>query len=625
MKMRYLRAIILLLTGTVTLQVSGQNQTFDGCLSHAQLYELYRGDVFSMGQMMGRQRFFMVSNENNASFAWGNDTLHFSLCNWQFSQGFNDIYVNAFYKEGFYNFVEYNTTADCANKLLKECKEIYMEQYDENEDTRIIDTFVRPNTHNLSEAKKQAPQLTFDFNEGYRIVFPEEKEGNGLFLIQCYSPANIQQLILDSKTQQEQLNIARQIKEQTILQNMALADSLAQLGSFPEAIKLLEEVYDLLPEYIGRVDTKMGIIKKQYKEYKIKNYTEEGDRLYSNGDYEGAKEMYAKVLKEDLNNQNATERISSINRKLDILQQRGQITYEYSESNPQQYSDFCDALENELNQLVNNTDNGSLRMDFSIIFDTLGINQSFYNIISFNTISTDKNLPVLQNRMSSLLGHPALQPSYREEIPIRSSSTFNIDLGWNSYQQIIVKKRKKTVNKSPYALNPVIEDKLASDPRMHYGTYHFLTKNKSCNDKNFQDISLTKYKTVGGEAFFYGLVPGMGTLIATQGKEGVACMVLSLAFYGGAIASYVLYKDYKKQYNETSATLDEKDAKSLNTKKEVCKWAAIGGVSIGGSIHLGGMIKAMVRGIQNKKASKELRQALKNEPIEIQKENIHLQ
>jgi len=37
------------------------------------------------------------------------------------------------------------------------------------------------------------------------------------------------------------------------------------------------------------------------------------------------------------------------------------------------------------------------------------------------------------------------------------------------------------------------------------------------------------------------------------------------------------------------------------------------------------MIKAMVRGIQNKKASKELRQALKNEPIEIQKENIHIQ
>ena len=102
-------------------------------------------------------------------------------------------------------------------------------------------------------------------------------------------------------------------------------------------------------------------------------------------------------------------------------------------------------------------------------------------------------------------------------------------------------------------------------------------------------------------------------------------MALSLVFYGGAIASYVLYKDYKKQYDETSATLNEKDAKNLNTKKEVCKWAAIGGVSIGGSIQLGGMIKAMVRGIQNKKASKELRQALKNEPIEIQKEDIHIQ
>lgn len=625
MKIRHLRAIILLLIGSVTLQVSGQNQTFDGCLSHAQLYELYSGNVFSMGQMMGRQRFFMVSNENNTSFIWEEDTLQLSFCNWQFSQGFNDIYVNAFYKEGFYNFVEYNTTAECANKLLRECKELFMEQYDENEDIRTIDTSNAPNIYNMPEANKQATLLTFDFNEGYRIVFPEEKKGNGQFLIQCYSPANLRQLISDSKTQQEQLNIARQIKEQSILQNMAAADSLAQLGSYPEAILLLEEIYDLLPEYMGRVDTKLGNIKKQYKEQKIKNYTEEGDKLYNVGNYEGAKEMYAKVLKEDLNNQYANEQIASINRKIDILQQRGQVTYEYSESNPQQYSDFRNALENELNQLVNNTDNGTLRMDFSIIFDTLGINQSFYNIISFNTIAIEKNLPVLQNRMSSLLGHPALQPSYREEIPIRSASTFNIDLEWNSYHQIVVKKRKKIVNKSPFAISPVIEDKLASDSTMHYGTYHFLTKYKSCNKKNVQDISLTKYKTVGGEAFFYGLFPGLGTLIATQGKEGAACMALSLVFYGGAIASYVLYKDYKKQYDETSATLDEKDAKDLNTKKEVCKWAAIGGVSIGGSIHLGGMIKAMVRGIQNKKASKELRRALKNEPIEIQKENIHIQ
>lgn len=625
MKIRHLRAIILLLIGSVTLQVSGQNQTFDGCLSHAQLYELYRGDVFSMGQMMGRQRFFMVSNETNASFVWENDTLQLSFCNWQFSQGFNDIYVNAFYKEGFYNFVEYNTTAECANKLLRECKEIYMEQYDENEDTRTIDTTATPNKYNSSEANKQASQLTFDLNDGHRIIFPEERKGNGQFLIQLYNPANLQQLISDSRTQQEQQNLARQIKEQSILQNMALADSLAQMGSYPEAIQLLEEVYDLLPEYMGKVDNKLGNIKKQYKEQKIKNYTEEGDRLYNSGDYEGAKEMYAKVLKEDLNNQNATERISSINRKLDILQQRGQVTYEYRESNPQQYSDFRDALENELNHLVNHTENGSLRMDFSIIFDTLGINQSFYNIINFNTISIEKNLPVLQSRMSSLLGHSALQPSYREEIPIRSASAFNIDLGWDSYLQIIVKKRKKIVNKSPYAINPVIEDNLSSDPQMHYGTYHFLTKYKNCNNKNFQDISLTKYKTVGGEAFFYGLFPGLGTLIATQGKEGATCMALSLVLYGGTIASYILYKDYKKKYDETSATLDEKDAKNLNTKKEVCKWASIIGISIGGSIHLGGMIKAMVRGIQNKKASKELRQALKNEPIEIQKENIHIQ
>ena len=627
MRERLFQCCFFLLILMWTHCAMGQGQNYDGCLSHSQLYELYSGNVQSMGQMMGRQRFFMVSSDNNVTFMWYGDTIVMNLCNWQFSQGFNDIYVNAFYKEGFYNLIEYNTTAACANKLLLECKEKYMEQYDEDDEFDEIDEGkgVSDSLSFFPIIKKTAQQLTFNFKEGYRILFPEENTGNDQFLIQLYNPANFKQLISLSRTQMEQQLLARQIKEQTILKNMAAADSLAKIDEFPAAIKLLEDVYDLLPDYIYTVDKKLGAIKKQYKEKKIQTYTEEGERLYNTGDYNGALEMFSNVLKEDINNKKAKERIDNIDRKLNILNQRGQITYEYSESNPQNYRDFREALENELNQLVDNTNNGTLNMTYSIIFDTMGINQSFYNIINFNTIAVDKNLPILQNRMSNLLGHKSLQPSSREDISIRSASTFNINMDWNSYEQLVVKKRKKLVNKSSYTLNPLIEDALHNDPRMYFGKYYFNIKSKNCNDQAYHDISLTKYKTVGGEAFVYGLFPGLGTLIATQGKEGATCMALSLVFYGGAIASYVLYKDYKKQYDETSSTLDEKSAKDLNTKKEVCKWAAIGGVSIGGSIQLGGMIKAMVRGIQNKKHSKELRQALQNEPIEIKKENIHIQ
>jgi tetratricopeptide (TPR) repeat protein len=605
----------------------GQGQHFDGCLSQAQLYELYSGNVQSMGQTMGRQRFFMVSSDNNVTFMWQSDTIVMNLCNWQFAQGFNDIYVNVFYKEGFYNLVEYNTTAACANKLLLECKEKYMEQYNENEGDDEIDESngVSDSLSMFPIIKKTAQQLTFNFKEGYRILFPEENANGDQFLIQIYNPENFRQLIRLSKTQMEQQLVARQIKEQTILRNIAIADSLAKIGDFPTAIHLLEEIYDLLPDYIYVVDKKLGAIKKQYKEKKIQTYTENGEMLYNSGDYNGALEMFSNVLKEDLNNKNAKDRIDNINRKLNILHQRGQITYEYRECNPQNYMEFRNALENELNQLVDNTNYGTLNMTYSIIFDTMGINQSFYNILDFNTIAVNKNLPLLQSRMSHLLGHKSLQPSYSEGIPIRSATTFNINMDWDSYTQQVVKKRKKIVNKSPYALHPLIEDALQNNPKMYYGKYQFNIKSKSCNDQAYHDIDLTKYKTVGGEAFFYGLIPGLGTLIATQGKEGAACMVLSILCYGGATASYFLYKDFNKKYNETSASLSEKDAKKLNTKKEVCKWSSIAGFSIGGAIQLGGMIKAMVRGIQNKKNSKELRQALQNEPLEIKKENIHIQ
>lgn len=602
--------------------VMGQEQSYDGCLSHDQLYELYSGNVQSMGQMMGRQRFFMVSNDHDISTVIGKDTLVMNLCNWQFAQGFNDIYVNALYKEGFYNIVEYNTNSACAKKLLKECKEKHLNQYDS------LNSISHQGGVSFTEnimADTTTSRLSYYFQQGYQIVFPEDLSQDGQYLIQIYNPIDFDRLVQFDKLQREQQRIARQIKEQAITRNMEAADSLVQQGMYPEAIRLLEEVYYILPEYMLTIDLKIGTIKQEYKEKKIQTYTEEGERLYNAGDYHGALEMYSKVLKEDINNQNANDRVANINRKLDVLHQRGQVTYEYSETNPENCIDFRSALENELNQLASNTNDGELHLDYSIIFDTMGINQSFYNIVSFNTISIDKNLPVLQARMSNLLGHKSLQPSYREEIPIRSATTFKINMEWGSYEQVVVKKHSKIVCRSTSELDPVVENILQTDPKMYYGRYHFSTKYKNCNNKQFHDISLTKYSTVGGEAFVYGLFPGLGTLIATQGKEGATCMVSSLILYGGAIASYVLYKDYKKEYEKTAASLSEEDAKRLNTKKDICKFAAIAGVGIGGTIHLSGMIKALIKGIQNKKASKELRDALKNEPIEIQKENIQLQ
>lgn len=604
MKLRYLKTVFLLLAMFGTLHVSGQEQTFDGCLSYDQLFALHRGNVLSMGQLMGKQRFFMVSNDNNVSFIRQGDTLILNLCNWQFAQGFNDIYVNAFYKEGFYNFVEYNTTPTCAKKLLQECKNKYLE---------------------LTGDSIPSPKNIFAFSEGHQIIFPEMEKYENQYLIQCYDPSNFKQLTLLSRTQQEQEQVVHQIKEQTILRNMAAADSLAKNEQYPEAISMLEEVYDLLPEYMSTIDTKLGLIKKEYKEKKIQTYTEIGEKLYNSGDYEGALEMFSKVLKEDINNQNANERVAAINRKIDILHQRGQITYDYRENNPTNYENFRCALEKELNGLIDNTPDGILKLNFTVIFDTMAVNQSYYNIIDFNTIAIEQNTPILQNRMSNLLGNNILQPSYREGIPVRAATDFKIDMTWDNWTQQVVKKRKKIVNRSPFELNPSIMDVLQDDPRMYYGTYQFETKSKTINDKNYHDIYLTKYKTVGGEAFVYGLFPGLGTLIATQGKEGAVNMALSLLFYGGAATSYVFFKKLKNEYETTSASLSEADAKKLNTKKEVCKWSAIAGISIGGTIQLGGMIKALVRGIQNKKASKELRQALKNEPIEIQKEDIHIQ
>ncbi len=580
------------------------SQEADNCLTLAQLHQLHQSDGYGYAVLLNRNGFFAVSSENDIPIQWQGDTLIVNMSNWQYSQGFNNIYINILSKENYHNYIEYHTTKNCANKIR----------------ASISDSIIIGNKNEDEINLRNGVSIYFEDDSLLENGFSHTEETT----ISVYNYAEIQRLAESSRHQLHTHDIEKENKKRLILTNLSIADSLIETEDYEAAIQILEKSHGLVNEYTTVIDNKLGLAKGKYKQKKIQNYTKQGDELYKMENYAEAYRMYSLVLKEDLNNRYAQERIAIIDKKIEVLSHRNSITYSYQESNPENYSTFSKALETDVNTLVNKTDHGELRFNFSIIFDTLAINQSYYEIFDFETPSTEQNLTLFKSRLSNLLGHSSLKPSYKEEIPIKSMSIFNVALSWKKYEHIVLKKKNKIVNKSSNHLDPSIEARLLTDSLMPNGKYYFDVKSKSVDAKILRDISLTKYKTVGGEAFFYGIIPGLGTLIATQGKEGAACMVTSLLCYGGATTALILYQNYGKEIKNKQGTMTEEESKKLNTNREICKWSSLAGFSIGGVIHFSGMIKALVRGIQNKKASKQLRKALKEEPIIISTQNINL-
>lgn len=584
-------------------------QESDGCLNLRQIQKIYDSELNEYSPMLIRKGFIVVSRENDISIPWDDDTLLLNMHNWQYSRGFNNIYINIFSKDNYHNCIEYNSNKNCATQLQ----------------TELTDSLGIIVAH-----QQDSLEQSYTFNNGITLLIQRNTLEKSNFdrddevMIKVFNEHEIQQLAYRSQRIRSRIDSEKEKKKNEILQNLADADSLAAIGEYATAINILESSYNILPEYVTVVDRKLSAIKNQYKTIKIQEYTAQGNDFFKEGNYASAADMFQKVLKEDLNDRYAKERLEEIKKKIEILNYRGIQTYSYKESNPENFEKFAQALSDEVNRLISKTDYGKLRFNFSIIFDTAAINQSFYELFEFETPARTRNHDIFMDRLSNLLGHSSLKPGYKEGIPIRSMSVFNVKVNWESHHQTVIKKKGKIINKSSYYLDPLIEMRLLTDSMMTKGEYTFLVKSKTYDANIKRDISLTKYHTVGGEAFFYGLIPGLGTLIATQGKEGAACMATSLICYGGATAALILYNNYGKQLRNQAETLNEEDAKKMNTKREICKWSSLGGFCIGGVIHFSGMIKAMVRGIQNKKASKELRKALREEPIIISTQNINL-
>lgn len=583
----FLKFLFVLFFFLVAENTFSQNKS--ECLSNNQLVKISKGTISEISTLLNNEKWLLISNEVNVPLVIGQDSLEFNLAVWQYSLGYEETFIYLYYRDKLSNYIEYKTNESCYNSLMDYCKFSLGTEFQKYSDNK-------------------ASYISYKKSSNLNIVFSKYNENSKDFSVFYCNKIQIDSLLNEKRNERLKAEEEVRIKLAMVVRGMTVSDSLRKLDMLDEALSALEPVYGLVPSYNKSIQEKMDMLRSEIVRKKIIRLTSEAENLFANRNLAEAKNKFKEILLLDSKNETAKKRITQIDKMQEVLSSRSLMVYDYATLNPDAYQDIGRQLTEEVNFSVSQFSSGQLNFNFNIFFDTAGNNLSFYEVLN-------SSVNRFSDVLSSLSRSSLLEPTQKEEILVSSKSFIPVNLNWNTREVEIIKKKSK-ININPdngFDLKKGFISDYLADSIMPRGRYYFDVKNKTLNSvMQFSDIKLKKYKTVGAEAALYSmLMPGAGTLAATQGRKGYAALSTFLIFGAGSLVCWY----YSDQLS--------RDAASANNAKWL-KYGSYACIGVAGVIYVSDVINAFAKGIKNMKNSKALRKSLKDGPVEISKENITL-
>jgi tetratricopeptide (TPR) repeat protein len=346
---------------------------------------------------------------------------------------------------------------------------------------------------------------------------------------------------------------------------------------------------------------KIADCRNRIKNNIINQKTKEAKSLFEEKRFLLALGKYKEVLELDENDKNAKNQINEINETLELLETRKTKVYSYKSIIPYEFSKISNLILTNLNNYTSYNSSGIQNFSFNLNFDTIGKNESFYKINTSTTPSTlSSDLIYLKNLT---LSPPSLKGFY-----VKSKDEFNIDLSWSTNNVKFKSNHKITKQIKGEKCSSSSIYKFINSQDYEYGIFTFEVKNKILNSTKYSDINLVDYRNnTGVSAVFYSmLLPGWGTLKATQGQKGVGRMVAYIISTGlGAL-------------NLSNALRDTQPTTTISNSM-ITSYVFFG---IASTIYVYDFFHVFIRGCKNNAKSRELNRQLKRGPIEVEKENF---
>jgi len=609
------------LCNEVYSQVSGE------CFNRTQILRMQKTSLEDISGFLRSEGWIFDGAQNNQSFQYFGYNLDYDLVRWRSGSRHRGGNILLYNRSGKPNIVIFQSSENCFQQLIREFG-------DEGTGSAVVQQDFLLTTYREGPISVEFREYKNDYSSRqYSIIVYDSSSLNREIAKQVQEEEKFQEIIAranghftrkefqkaktayqEALVMRENPEIVERIKQCDIeicneIENEG--DRLSMGGDYQHAIRRYNEALRC-SNNSSRINQKIVNARKKQTEAEAAQKNIQADIEFNSNNLEAALAIYQEVSRVDPGNLRAIQRITEINRIIQIKEQRRTTTFSYREINRQEFDNFQRAVVSGLNNLFPN-EAGNFIFSYVIAFDTLGNNLSSYKI---NTVS-NRSL----ERLFHEVGTVRLSPTSVAGFKVASKEEININLIWTSYPVNYRVKILSSQTNDSHRLPPDLFTGFIARQSFKYGEFHFNVTEKRLNNRVFSDVNLVKHSTKADptSAFLSMIMPGWGTRRVTYGEKGGKTMGNFLLFSAIAVGSELYSRDLHKQSLEE---LDPERQEGFQSNSDLFHYAALASAGISASIYLYDVIWVFAKGVQNKKESRALRRQLRSGPISVQNQPL---
>ena len=581
---------------TLFCPLIGSAQAVSNCFSLEKIKKMYTSTFLEINSMLFQENWEITGNATRVPFVLGNDTLLFeNFSQWEYSLSVDKWVVSLYRKSEFSPVLNFQTSKTCYKNI-----KLNLEKNNAISRKTIADS-----TQNLQ---------VFQLQPKMDIVFSSR---NNVITVCNY--AQLDSLIKIQIAENEKNKSILHNKQQLIQDVMEQADTLRNRENYEAAIEVLEQLMqepflgkEEMIEEAYRVNTKIAALKKELDVQNFNRYLKIANSAFEAEDYTTAKAYLFQA--QQINNASPAvlDKLKEIKKIETMYITRKTSLFDYRLYQKNTSETIENTLYKKIKGYISGIDAGDIKFSYTLFTDTLPQNRSYYQIDTFSLRNNTQSLTPLDNKesLSLLLDKliirqpiPAVKIDY---LYVNAATDFDYKFSWKSSRVKVNyngKKIKISPHNTPSVEENTLKDYFRGSSNFPNGKYSIEKKKIFYQDTTYTTLALKKCYSVGPEAMVYSLLfPGLGSLMATQGKKGGGILTTSVLFYGIGIAGFLL----------------QDKIEILRENKDITKYASWGAIGVGGIIHFGGIFAGLKQGMKNHRKAKILKEQLKENAIYIQ-------
>ncbi len=631
---KFLVIISYLCVAQINAQVSS------GCLTKHQMFKMQSSALDDIRFFLNNEGWSFNGAQSKQSYNYFDYPIEYNIVSWDKSSYYDGGDIILYNSDNKPNIVIYQTNNMCFNEILASFSSA--QRKTSIDDDKLV-TIIKENSisiefreykndysnkkysiiiynsaalvKEISVLKEKEEALKREEIEKKRKFDEFVSEGDLLYSSNNFSAARMKYVLARDIEENNVVLNKIDLCDKAICESIVLrGDSLFNNGSYELSLNQYLDAKNC-DKSTAELNDKIKITRQKILDSKINSIKLLADSYFESKNYDLAIEKYNEIIQLDKSNSNASERINQINSLKRILEKRSNILFSYKTTNNIDFIRFKSLLLEEANSNIRNYEEGYVKLNYSISFDTSGYNTSTVNDLS-------SSISDYSSKFSSIISKSNLSPSSEGGYFLASQEEIGFNLKWQSSREV-VKSTSKGIFSKDENLDLSTMESFINNQSMKYGRFTFDVKRSDLNGKTFSNINLVKYKTTGPEAAFLSmLMPGMGTLKVTYGKKGWGRFTSFILSTGLAIGSKYYADLQYKNYLTSTNQLDID--RYYNSANQSYKTSLIAG-GIAATIYIYDILWVISKGSKNLRESKQLRKQLRQGPMQIQNQNISWQ